>query len=116
MPALSDLKWAASAEARLTSDHTRGAAGFFGAVDEQMSKEAAKVFSKQGLVIQTGIKITRVTAKKSVQVDYSDSAGAAQSATFDKLIVSIGRIPNTDGLKAAAIGLKLDKRRFRRRR
>jgi dihydrolipoamide dehydrogenase len=85
---------------------------FLGAVDEQISKEAAKVFSKQGLVIQTGIKITRVTAKKSVQVDYSDSAGAAQSATFDKLIVSIGRIPNTDGLEAAAIGLKLDERGF----
>ena len=85
---------------------------FLGAVDEQISKEAAKVFSKQGLVIQTGIKITRVTAKIMVQVDYSDSAGAAQSATFDKLIVSIGRIPNTDGLEAAAIGLKLDERGF----
>ena len=35
---------------------------------------------------------------------------AAQSATFDRLIVSIGRVPNTAGLDAAAIGVKLDER------
>jgi dihydrolipoamide dehydrogenase len=83
---------------------------FLGAVDEQISKEAAKVFAKQGLAIYTGVKITKVTAKKTVAVDYIDSAGAAQSATFDRLIVSIGRVPNTDGLNAAAIGVNLDER------
>ena len=51
-------------------------------------------------------------AKKSVTVEYTDGAGVAQSATFDKLIVSIGRVPNTDGLNAAAAGLKLDERGF----
>lgn len=85
---------------------------FLGAVDEQIAKEAAKIFTKQGLAIHTGVKITKVTAKKMVVVEYNDSAGAAQSATFDKLIVSIGRVPNTSGLEAAAIGLKLDERGF----
>jgi dihydrolipoamide dehydrogenase len=83
---------------------------FLGAVDEQVAKEAAKVFAKQGLAIHTGIKITKVTAKKTVSVDYTDSAGAAQNAVFDKLIVSIGRVPNTQGLDTAAVGLKLDDR------
>jgi len=85
---------------------------FLGAVDEQIAKEAARVFAKQGLAIRTGIKITKVTARKTVAVDYTDSSGAAQSATFDKLIVSIGRVPNTSGLDAAAIGVKLDDRGF----
>ena len=85
---------------------------FLGAVDEQIAREAAKVFAKQGLAIHTGINITRVTAKKTVTVDYTDSAGAAQSAVFDKLIVSIGRVPNTDGLDAGAVGLKCDERGF----
>jgi dihydrolipoamide dehydrogenase len=85
---------------------------FLGAVDEQISKEAAKIFAKQGLAIHTGVKITKVAAKKTVTVEYSDSAGAAQSATFDKLIVSIGRVPNTNGLDAAAAGIKLDERGF----
>ena len=85
---------------------------FLGAADEQIAKEAAKVFAKQGLAIHTGVKITKVTSRKNVVVDYMDSAGAAQSATFDKLIVSIGRVPNTAGLDAAAIGVKLDERGF----
>jgi len=85
---------------------------FLGAADEQIAKEAAKVFAKQGLAIHTGVKITKVTSRKNVVVDYTDSAGAAQSATFDKLIVSIGRVPNTAGLDAAAIGVKLDERGF----
>ena len=85
---------------------------FLGPADEQIAKEAAKVFAKQGLAIHTGVKITKVTIRKNVVVDYTDSAGAAQSATFDKLIVSIGRVPNTAGLDAAAIGVKLDERGF----
>src|SRR5258705_9803277 len=70
---------------------------FLGVVDEQIAKEAAKIFAKQGLVIHTGIKITKVTARKGVNVEYTDSAGAAKSADFDKLVVSIGRVPNTVG-------------------
>ena len=83
---------------------------FLGVVDEQIAKEAAKVFAKQGLAIHTGIKITKVTAKKAVAVDFTDNTGAAQTAVFDKLIVSIGRVPNTAGLDTAAVGLKLDER------
>ena len=85
---------------------------FLGAADEQIAKEAAKVFAKQRLAIHTGVKITKVTSRKNVVVDYTDSAGAGQSATFDKLIVSIGRVPNTAGLDAVAIGVKLDERGF----
>ena len=36
---------------------------FLGAVDEQIAKEAAKLFAKQGLAIHTGVKITKVMAK-----------------------------------------------------
>ncbi len=83
---------------------------FLGAADEQIAKEAAKIFVKQGLAIHTGVKITKVTAKKNVTVEYTDAAGTAQSVAFDKLIVSIGRIPNTEGLNAAGVGLALDER------
>jgi dihydrolipoamide dehydrogenase len=85
---------------------------FLGAADEQIAKEASKVFSKQGLKIQLGVKIAAVKAKDEVTVEYADSEGKAQSIVFDQLIVSIGRAPNTDGLNAAAVGLKLDERGF----
>ena len=85
--------------------------GFLGAVDEQVAKEAQKVFTKQGLKFQFGVKISEVKAgKKGVSVAYTDAAGAEQKLDVDKLIVSIGRVPNTNGLNAEAVGLKLDER------
>ncbi|EJM99775.1 dihydrolipoyl dehydrogenase [Herbaspirillum sp. YR522] len=86
---------------------------FLGAVDEQIAKEAQKLLTKQGLKVSLGVKIGEIKAgKKSVTVEYTDSQGAAQKGEFDKLIVSIGRTPNTIGLNGEAIGLKLDERGF----
>jgi dihydrolipoamide dehydrogenase len=84
---------------------------FLGAVDEQIAKEAHKAFTKQGLKIELGVKVGEVKkGKKSVSVAYTDSKGGAQHLEVDKLIISIGRVPNTTGLNAEAVGLKLDER------
>jgi dihydrolipoamide dehydrogenase len=84
---------------------------FLGVVDEQIAKEAWKSFTKQGLKIELGVNVGEVKAsKKGVNVAYTDAKGAAQSLEVDKLIVSIGRVPNTTGLNAEAVGLKLDER------
>src|SRR5471030_45444 len=86
---------------------------FLGAVDEQVAKEALKQFTKQGLSINLGCKIGKITTgKDNVTVDYENAKGEAVSATFDRLIISIGRTPNTDGLAADKVGLKLDERGF----
>jgi len=86
---------------------------FLGAADEQIAKEAAKVFARQGLEIQLGVKISKVsTSKKIVTVQYTTDANSSNTFECDKLIVSIGRVPNTEGLNAAAAGLKLDERGF----
>ncbi len=86
---------------------------FLGAVDEQIAKEAHKLLSKQGLSINLGVKIGDIkVGKKDVTVNYADDKGNAQKAVFDKLIISIGRTPNTTGLNAEGIGLKLDERGF----
>jgi dihydrolipoamide dehydrogenase len=84
---------------------------FLGAVDEQIAKEAAKAFNKQGLKIELGVKIGEVkSSKKGVTVAYANAKGEAQTLEVDKLIVSIGRVPNTIGLNPEAVGLKLDER------
>jgi dihydrolipoamide dehydrogenase len=84
---------------------------FLPSVDESVAKEAAKLFKKQGLNIELGVKIGDVkTSKKGVSVAYTDAKGAEQKLDVDKLIVSIGRVPNTIGLNAEAVGLKLDGR------
>ena len=84
---------------------------FLGAVDEQVAKEAQKLFTKQGLKLQLGVKISEIKAlKKGVSVAYTDAKGEAQKLEVDQLIVSIGRVPNTLGLNAEAVGLQLDER------
>ena len=87
---------------------------FLGACDEAIAKEAWKQFTKtQGLAIYLGVKIAKVTQSKGgVTIEYSDDKGAAQKLECDKLIVSVGRVPNTDGLGADAVGLKVDARGF----
>jgi dihydrolipoamide dehydrogenase len=84
---------------------------FLGAVDEQIAKEAHKAFTKQGLKIELGVKVGEVKVDKSgVAVAYTNAKGEAVKLDVDRLIVSIGRVPNTVGLNAEAVGLMLDPR------
>ena len=87
--------------------------GFLGAADEAVAKEAFKLFTKkQGLDIRLGVRIGAVSiGKEGVSVDY-EVDGKPAKLDCDRLIVSIGRVPNTDGLGAEAVGLKVDARGF----
>ena len=86
---------------------------FLGAADEQIAKEAWKVFTRQGLAIELGVKISKVTSeKKTVTVQYTSSDNSPKTLEFDRLVVSIGRGANTAGLNAEGVGLKLDERGF----
>ena len=98
---------------RLGADVTilEGLPTFLGAVDEQIAKEAKKAFDKQGLKIELGVKVGEIkTGKKGVTVNYTNAKGEAVALDADKLIVSIGRVPNTIGLNVEAVGLQLDER------
>ena len=86
---------------------------FLGAADEAVAKEARKAFAKQGLSIHTGARISAVKpGGDEVAVEWTDAQGAARKSVFDRLIVSIGRVPNTAGLGGDAVGLTLDERGF----
>ncbi len=86
---------------------------FLAAVDQQVAKEALKVFTKQGLNIHTGVKIGEISkTARQVTVPWTDSTGKEQKLVVDKLIVSIGRVPFTAGLEAGKVDLKLDERGF----
>lgn len=86
---------------------------FLAAADQQIAKEAFKIFTKeQGLAIELGVKLNDITnGDEGVTVSYEVN-GTAKTETFDKLIISIGRIPNTEGLNAEAVGLAKDERGF----
>ncbi|MBV8271949.1 MAG: dihydrolipoyl dehydrogenase [Cupriavidus sp.] len=86
---------------------------FLGALDEAVAREAAKLFKKQGLTIHLGVDIGKIdTTAKGVTIAYKDKDGADQKLAADRLIVSIGRVPNTDNLGLEAVGLAADARGF----
>ncbi len=98
---------------RLGADVTilEGLPVFLGAVDQQIAKEAHKAFSKQGLKIELGVKVGEIkSTRKGVTITYADAKGGKQTLVVDHLIVSIGRVANTEGLNAAAVDLALDER------
>lgn len=82
---------------------------FLAAADPAVAKEAWKIFTqKQGLKIHLGVKISEVKqGAKGITVEYENGEGA-QRLECDKLIVSVGRVPNTAGLGAETVGLALD--------
>ncbi len=87
---------------------------FLGVADEALAQEAWKIFTaEQKLDIELGIKITEVKqTKKSVAVQYNTSDNSSKTLECDRLIVSVGRVPNTEGLGAENVGLKVDQRGF----
>ncbi|MDO5687540.1 MAG: dihydrolipoyl dehydrogenase [Neisseria sp.] len=84
---------------------------FMAMADQQIAKEAFKEFTKkQGLDILLGVNIDEIVNDgKKVTVKYTHK-DEQKSETFDKLIVAIGRVPNTAGLNAEAVGLKVSER------
>ncbi len=85
---------------------------FLSAVDRQVAKEAEKMLRKQGLDIRLGAKVTGTGSNnREVTINFDDAEGK-QQITVDKLIVAVGRSPNTNGLGAEECGLTLDERGF----
>ncbi len=85
---------------------------FLEPVDNQLSDEAYKILTKQGLDIRLGAKVTGTGSNnQEVIVIYEDAEGK-QHISVDKLIVAVGRTPNTEGLGAETCGLDLDERGF----
>lgn len=85
---------------------------FLPAADEQVAATALKLLGKQGLKIHCGVKISAVrTTGDNVTVEYEGRGGNAIE-TFDRLLVAAGRTPNTAGLGAGQVGLKIDARGF----
>ena len=87
---------------------------FLPAADEQVAKEAFRVFNGElDLKIYTGVKVGPVkSGKESVGVTWQDKDGNTQANDYDRVVVAIGRVPNSAGLGAETIGLKLDARGF----
>ncbi len=85
---------------------------FLSPVDRQIATEAEKVLCKQGLDVRLGAKVTGTGSNnREVTITYEDKEGK-QQLVVDKLIVAVGRKPNTSGLGAEQAGLAISERGF----
>ncbi|WP_296058152.1 dihydrolipoyl dehydrogenase [uncultured Amphritea sp.] len=85
---------------------------FLALADKEVAKEAAKIFKKQKLDIKLGARCTGTEVNgQEVTVKYTDAEGDKE-LVVDKLIVAVGRRPQTQGLLSDDSGVKLDERGF----
>jgi dihydrolipoamide dehydrogenase len=76
-------------------------------MDLELAKAAQKIFEKQGLKFHLGAKVTGVKALKTkakVEIEGQDAIDC------DRVLVAVGRKPNTEGLGLDSVGIELDKR------
>jgi dihydrolipoamide dehydrogenase len=81
---------------------------FLASMDQFIAKETKKILGRQGLDIRLSCRVSHAEVKNgTVVVNYLDKDGAEQTENFDRLIVCVGRRPNTEGLFAADCGVTL---------
>src|SRR5207253_7774811 len=76
-------------------------------MDAELAREAQKVFVKQGLEFRLGCKVTRAQAQdKDCIVHYE----GGKPIICTRVLVAVGRKPNTDGLGLDSVPIKLDEK------
>ena len=78
--------------------------------DEEIIKEADKIFRKQGLDIRAGTKVTGASQEGKVVRIEVEKDGAKETLEADYVLVSVGRKPSLTGIDVADLGLTLGKR------
>lgn len=85
---------------------------FLPMVDSKLTTLAKRSFKKQSLDIRLGSRLVSANVKdKKVHVTYEDKTGE-KGEVFDKLIVAVGRKPNSDRVFGEELGVERDERCF----
>jgi dihydrolipoyl dehydrogenase len=81
-------------------------------LDAEVAKQLQRVLTKQGLAFKLGTKVVSVDTKGGSLKLTLEPAGGGKSETLDcdVVLVAVGRVPNTDGLGLAELGVKTDNR------
>ena len=76
-------------------------------MDMEISKEFQKILSKQGIKFQLNSKVTSVQKKNDqVEIKFKENNSNENSIIADKVLISVGRKPYTEGLNLAKLGIK----------
>jgi dihydrolipoamide dehydrogenase len=78
-------------------------------MDPDLSKEALKLFKKQGMEFLIGTKLMETTVTKTGVKAVCDKNGEKIELKGDKMLVAVGRKANTEGLNVEAVGIELER-------
>ena len=74
-----------------------------GTIDPDLAKVLRQELKQKGVTFELGAKVTSIDDDK---VNFTDAKGAEQSAEADMVLMSVGRVANTDGLGLEAAGVE----------
>jgi dihydrolipoamide dehydrogenase len=78
--------------------------------DEDVSKELDRVFRKSGIRVETGAKAENIRRNaNSVSLTATLANGNKEEMEFEKLLVAVGRKPNTDNIGLEKTSVQLDR-------
>ena len=81
-------------------------------MDREISDEFKKILTKQGINFKMGSKVNSVkNTSEGVSINYNNvKSSKSETLEFDKVLVSVGRKPYTEGLNLSKVGVKKDKK------
>ena len=81
-------------------------------IDSEVGRQSQRLLEKQGMTFKLGMKVTAVdTSGKKLKAKIEPAkGGAAETLEADVVLVSIGRVPYTEGLGLKEAGVALDER------
>jgi dihydrolipoamide dehydrogenase len=77
--------------------------------DEEISRQLARAFKKQGIAYKTGAKVSGIARSSGKAIVGIETSGRSEEIAADKVLVGIGTTANTEGLGLSDIGVKLDR-------
>jgi dihydrolipoamide dehydrogenase len=76
-------------------------------IDAEIAREAERIFEKQGIEFKLGARVTSATRSGD---EVTVGIDGQESVRCDRVLLAVGRVPNTDELGLASVGIELDPR------
>ncbi len=76
-------------------------------MDAEIAREAERIFEKQGIEFKLGARVTSATRSGN---EVTVGIDGQESVRCDRVLLAVGRVPNTDDLGLASVGIELDPR------
>ena len=80
-------------------------------IDADASEALVRAFRKRGIAAQAGVRVTSIEGTRELTIGF-DGTDGTNNVTVDKVIVSVGRGPRTEGIGIEGSGVELDERGY----